>query len=136
MVELSGDFVTATHETCMTHCPDRLHYLVSMLTLILLPLFVTPRSLNLFLVFCMIHSTLIVICHKSMLNFLSSVAEFLFVLLWHKVLGLQCNGNTSTKAEFGKQASSVKYGTPMNSLSVKKSLSTKRKLTIKNKINY
>jgi hypothetical protein len=37
-VELSGDFVTATHETCMTHCLDRLHYLVSMLTLILLPL--------------------------------------------------------------------------------------------------
>jgi hypothetical protein len=38
VVELSGDFVTTTHETCMTHCPDRLHYPVSMLTLMLLSL--------------------------------------------------------------------------------------------------
>jgi hypothetical protein len=70
-----------------------------------------PQSLNLFLVFGIIHSTLIVICHKSMLNSLSSVAVFLFALLLHKVL--LCNSNTNTKAEFGKQASSVKYGTPM-----------------------
>jgi hypothetical protein len=38
VVELSGDFVTTTHETCMTHCPDVLHYPVSMLTLMLLSL--------------------------------------------------------------------------------------------------
>jgi hypothetical protein len=36
--ELSGDFVTTTHETCMTHCPDGLHYPVSMLTHMLLSL--------------------------------------------------------------------------------------------------
>jgi hypothetical protein len=40
MVELSGDSVTI-HDTCMTHCPDRLHYLVSMPTLIL---FAAPPS--------------------------------------------------------------------------------------------
>jgi hypothetical protein len=38
VVELSGDFVTTTHETCMTHCPDRLHYPVPTLTLMLLSL--------------------------------------------------------------------------------------------------
>jgi hypothetical protein len=38
MVECSGDFVTTTLETCMTLCPDRLYYPVSMLTLTLLPL--------------------------------------------------------------------------------------------------
>jgi hypothetical protein len=75
-----------------------------------------PQSLNVFLVFCIIHSTLIVICHKSALNSLFSVSVFLFVLLLHKVL--LCNSNTSTEAEFGKEASSVNYGTPMISLSV------------------
>jgi hypothetical protein len=76
-----------------------------------------PQSPNLFLVFCIIHSTLIVISHKSELNYLSSVAEILFVLLLLKVL--LCNSNTSTKVEFGQQASSVNYGTPMISLSAK-----------------
>jgi hypothetical protein len=70
-----------------------------------------PQSLNLFLVFCIIHSTLIVICHESMLNLHSSVAVFLFVLLLHKVL--LCNSNTNTEAEFGKEAWSMNYGTPM-----------------------
>jgi hypothetical protein len=36
--ELSGDFVTTTHETCMMHCSDGLHYPVSMLTHMLLSL--------------------------------------------------------------------------------------------------
>jgi hypothetical protein len=45
-----------------------------------------PQSLNLFRVFCIIHWTLIVVCHKSLLNSLSSVAVFLFGLLLQKVL--------------------------------------------------
>jgi hypothetical protein len=36
--ELPGDFVTTTHETYMTHCPDGLHYPVSMPTHMLLSL--------------------------------------------------------------------------------------------------
>jgi hypothetical protein len=36
--ELPGDFVTTTHETCTTHCPDVLHYPGSMLTHMLLSL--------------------------------------------------------------------------------------------------
>jgi hypothetical protein len=36
--ELFDEFVTTTHETCMTHCPDVLHYPVSMLTHMLLSL--------------------------------------------------------------------------------------------------
>jgi hypothetical protein len=36
--ELSGDFVTTTHETCTTHCPDGLRYPVLMLTYMLLSL--------------------------------------------------------------------------------------------------
>jgi hypothetical protein len=45
-----------------------------------------PQSLNLFPIFCIIHWTLIVICRKSVLNSLSSVAVFLFGLLLQKVL--------------------------------------------------
>jgi hypothetical protein len=45
-----------------------------------------PQSLNLFRVFCIIHWTLIVICHKSVLNSLSSVVVFLLGLLLQKVL--------------------------------------------------
>jgi hypothetical protein len=45
-----------------------------------------PQSLNLFRVFCIIHWTLIVVCHKSLLNSVSSVAVFLFGLLLQKVL--------------------------------------------------
>jgi hypothetical protein len=60
-----------------------------------------------------------------MLNSLSSVAVFLFVFLFQKVL--------PAKTEFGIRASCAKYGTPMISLSVKIHRLPNRKLKISEK---
>jgi hypothetical protein len=86
--ELSGDFVTTTHETCMTHCIAQMCFTIPSFNAdpyVAVPLNNASVS-EPFRVFCIIHWTLIVICHNSELNFLSSVAVFLFGLLLQKVL--------------------------------------------------